>query len=83
MKLGAAKTVSAPPIALDVGDDRGFGCLELHAVVLAVGYRLLTRADTGSADHHMTSRMGEGVEGRLGQTSLYRPDLELVVVADG
>lgn len=47
---------------------------------LASGYRLATRADTAPAPHHLASRNGAEVEERLGQTSLYRADLDLVVV---
>ncbi len=43
-------------------------------------YRLASRLGTLSAPHHMTSRSGSGVEGRLRETSLYRADLDLVVL---
>jgi RimJ/RimL family protein N-acetyltransferase len=45
------------------------------------GYRLSTRADSTNGPHHMTSaeRNHPDVEERLQQTSLYRPDLDLVV----
>lgn len=43
-------------------------------------YRLANRLDTLSAPHHMTARNGPGVEERLRQTSLYRADLDLVVL---
>ena len=47
---------------------------------LPAGYRSLTRADDTSRPHHMTSRSGPDVERRLRQTSLYRADLDVVVV---
>ena len=43
-------------------------------------YRLASRLDTLPAPHHMTVRNGPLVEERLRQTSLYRPDLDLVVL---
>jgi GNAT superfamily N-acetyltransferase len=45
-------------------------------------YRLASRLETLSAPHHMTARSGPDVEERLRQTSLYRPDLDLVVLDD-
>lgn len=44
------------------------------------GYRLASRAETQTAPHHMASRSSPDVEARLRQTSLYRPDLDLVVL---
>ncbi len=44
------------------------------------GYRLATRAATTERSHHMAGRMGPDVEQRLQQTSLYRPDLDLLVL---
>ncbi len=45
------------------------------------GYRLSSRVDTMGSPHHMisTKRNHVDVEPRLLQTSLYRPDLDLVV----
>lgn len=43
-------------------------------------YRLASRIDTLSAPHHMSARSGPDVEERLRQTSLYRGDLDLVVL---
>lgn len=45
------------------------------------GYRLSTRVDANEGSHHMTTagRNHPDVEMRLRQTSLYRPDLDLVV----
>lgn len=43
-------------------------------------YRLASRLDTLSAPHHMIQRVGPDVEERLRQTSLYRPDLDLLVL---
>jgi RimJ/RimL family protein N-acetyltransferase len=48
---------------------------------LAEGYRLRSRLETVSRPHHMIDpeRNHPDVEARLRQTSLYRPDLDLVV----
>lgn len=43
------------------------------------GYRLSSRLDTIQRPHHLRARNGADVEGRLAETSLYRPDLDLVV----
>ena len=42
-------------------------------------YRLSARSATTQRPHHMSKRSGPRVEQRLLQTSLYRPDLDLVV----
>lgn len=47
---------------------------------LPAGYRLATRADTAPTPHHLAPRNGPDVEERLLQTSLYRADLDLLVV---
>lgn len=47
---------------------------------LAPGYRLLHRGDTRHQPHHMIARNGPEVEARLRQTSLYRPELDLLVL---
>ena len=44
------------------------------------GYRLSTRFDTMLRPHHMIDRGGPDVETRLRQTSLYRSDLDLLVL---
>jgi GNAT superfamily N-acetyltransferase len=44
------------------------------------GYRLCSRLDTTPRPHHLIKRSGPDVEPRLLQTSLYRPDLDLVVL---
>ena len=49
---------------------------------LVAGHRLETRRDTASRPHHMARRGGPGIEERLRQTSLYRPELDLVVLDD-
>ena len=49
---------------------------------LPAGYRLFHRADTTYRPHHMIDRSGPDVEARLRQTSLYRPDLDLVIHDD-
>ena len=46
------------------------------------GYRLARRTDTPDRPHHMILRSGPDVAARLAQTSLYRPDLDLVVFDD-
>lgn len=48
---------------------------------LREGYRLSSRLETGTRPHHMINpeRNHPDVEARLRQTSLYRPDLDLVV----
>jgi GNAT superfamily N-acetyltransferase len=46
---------------------------------LADGYRLTSRAETSAQPHHFGVRSQPNVEERLRQTSLYRPDLDLVV----
>ena len=43
-------------------------------------YRLSNRLDTMPRPHHMIHRSGPDVETRLRQTSLYRPDLDLLVL---
>lgn len=43
-------------------------------------YRLVSRLETTPAPHHMIPRGGPDVEERLRQTSLYRADLDLVVL---
>jgi GNAT superfamily N-acetyltransferase len=43
-------------------------------------YRLSNRLGTIGRPHHMIRRNGRDVEKRLRQTSLYRPDLDLVVL---
>jgi GNAT superfamily N-acetyltransferase len=47
---------------------------------LPPGYRSCTRLDTMQGPHHLIERQGSAVEARLRQTSLYRPDLDLVVL---
>jgi GNAT superfamily N-acetyltransferase len=47
---------------------------------LADGYRLQSRTDAVQAMHPLVARNGPDVEGRLRQTSLYRPDLDLAIV---
>ncbi|MEQ1874762.1 MAG: GNAT family N-acetyltransferase [Ilumatobacteraceae bacterium] len=43
-------------------------------------YRLASRRDTMQRPHHMIERNGPDVEQRLLQTSLYRPELDLVIL---
>ncbi len=47
---------------------------------LPQGYRLCSRLDTRHRPHHMSHRSGPDVETRLRQTSLYRPELDLLVL---
>ncbi len=47
---------------------------------LHADYRLSSRLDTMLRPHHMIRRSGPDVETRLRQTSLYRPDLDLLVL---
>lgn len=49
---------------------------------LAPGYRLSSRADAARRSHPMADRNGPGVEARLRQTPLYRPELDLAVHDD-
>jgi GNAT superfamily N-acetyltransferase len=48
---------------------------------LPPGYRLHSRAETPNRPHHMIARNGERVAERLGECSLYDPDLDLFVEA--
>lgn len=47
---------------------------------LSEGYRLARRSETSDLRHHMTDPRRLTVEQRLQETSLYRPDLDLVVL---
>lgn len=47
---------------------------------LADGYELRTRAEFRDGPHHLVARNGVAVEDRLGQTTLYRPDLDLLII---
>lgn len=44
------------------------------------GYRLCSRLETEPFPHHMAGRSGQEVGERLRQTSLYRPDLDLLIL---
>jgi GNAT superfamily N-acetyltransferase len=46
------------------------------------GYRSATRLDMVARPHHMIGRSGPAVEARLRETSLYRADLDLLVLDD-
>jgi GNAT superfamily N-acetyltransferase len=46
------------------------------------GYRLCTRLDTMQRPHHLITRNGPQLETRLRQSSLYRDDLDLLVLDD-
>jgi predicted N-acetyltransferase YhbS len=48
---------------------------------LVPGYRLLSRAEAPGRPHPMIARNGARVEQRLRECSLYRPELDLMVVA--
>ncbi|MEM9714433.1 MAG: hypothetical protein AAGA17_19580, partial [Actinomycetota bacterium] len=43
------------------------------------GYRLVSRAERRDVEHHYVARVGPDVEARLGQTSMYRADLDLAI----
>lgn len=47
---------------------------------LADGYRLFSRSETSDRPHHMTSARRRDIDERLRQASMYRPDLDLVVL---
>jgi predicted N-acetyltransferase YhbS len=47
---------------------------------LLPGYRLMSRAGTPDRSHHLAARNGARVAERLQQCSLYRPELDLVVL---
>ena len=47
---------------------------------LSTGYSLASRAELPDSPHHMVGRNGAQVAERLGQTSRYRKDLDLVIV---
>lgn len=47
---------------------------------LADGYQRSTRPELVPRPHHMIGRSGPDVEARLRQTSLYRPELDIVVL---
>ena len=47
---------------------------------LAPSFHLASRLEMLETTHHMSGRSGPQVEERLRQTSLYRPDLDLVVL---
>jgi len=44
------------------------------------GYRLFDRTETAHRPHHMADERRPEIEDRLNQTSMYRPDLDLVVL---
>jgi GNAT superfamily N-acetyltransferase len=48
---------------------------------LAEGFELVARGDVPALPHHMVRRSGERVAERLGECSLYQPELDLVVYA--
>jgi hypothetical protein len=53
-----------------------------RAKALLTGFRLLDRTQTAGRPHHLVSaRSGTQVAERLGQCSLYRPDLDLFIEA--
>lgn len=52
----------------------------LQVTPLHKDYRLSSRVQTAQFSHHMIQRSGPEVEIRLQQTSLYRPDLDLVIL---
>jgi GNAT superfamily N-acetyltransferase len=83
----------AAEVMVDVLAGHGFTSMEDEAVdawlaadarpaisSLHPDYRRASRLDTRPAPHHMIPRGGPDIEERLRQTSLYRPDLDLVVL---
>lgn len=76
---------AAPDEKTDLGASLNVVCAWLNVAdrpsvsPLSSGYRLASRAETASGPHHMASRNDDNFEARLVQTSLYRPDLDLVV----
>lgn len=70
------KQVGVLSEALVSADDRA-EVSELHD-----GYRLLSRSETLDRPHHLQRPDGPDPEGRLQEGSLYRQDLDLVVVDD-
>jgi GNAT superfamily N-acetyltransferase len=52
-----------------------------EVTALPAGYRLVSRADDASEPHWLAARNGPDVERRLAQCSLYRPQLDLAVLA--
>lgn len=83
-------------VMIEVLADHGFAFEEDEAVEtwldvdarpeispLPEDYRLSSRLDCLALPHHMIKRGGRDVETRLCQTSLYRPDLDLVVLDGG
>ena len=71
-------------VLVDDGDISGWmAAADAPAVSpLTDGYRLHSRADRPDGPHPFVARNGRDVEARLRQTSLYRPDLDLVVVTE-
>lgn len=89
----SAEVVSDDRVRLDAFAALGFtaggdGVVEawLDAVsrpavsTLPEGYRSSSRADAHDGAHHIAGRSAPDVEARLQQTSLYRPDLDVVVL---
>ena len=52
------------------------------ATTLPTGYRLTDRTETGDRPHHLIKRNEVDVELRLGQTPLYDPELDLLILND-
>jgi predicted N-acetyltransferase YhbS len=50
---------------------------------LPAGFTLADRRDGGDRAHHLAARNGDQVAQRLAECSLYRPDLDLTVLAPG
>jgi GNAT superfamily N-acetyltransferase len=48
---------------------------------IAAGYRLFSAAERPLNPHHMVGRNGDQVAERLGECSLYKPELDLYIVA--
>lgn len=70
-----ASSASLSVVTAWLAADARPGISPLHA-----DYRLASRLESRQRPHHMAARSGPDVEGRLHQTSLYRPDLDLCVL---
>ena len=82
--MGASLLADRGYVLVDDGDVSGW--MDAAAVPcvapLADGYRLHSRADRPDGGHPLVARNGPDVEVRLRQTSLYRPDLDLMVLTE-
>ena len=72
---------------VDAGGRGGSAWIDAHdlppVVAVPAGYRSTTRAADASRPHHFSDRNGPDVEARLARSSMYRADLDVVVVTSG